>query len=246
MRLIHPPNQRNEKKIDRATKEKKMMKFQIRNREKNKEKFKPEIINKAYEVYVQEMINIALGQGTDIYWHKGKADNITEKEYLQMCAYKTGCLARLSAKLAVILAGGDEKLTEAAGRVAEAMGVGFQIQDDILDITLTGEEREKFGKSFGNDIKEGKRTLMVIHTLEKATPEDKKRLVEILNKHTDDLEERKEAIKIIEKYDSVDYALKVAQNTMKEAWSDADQLLKPCPAKERLREFVNYLIERQV
>ena len=213
---------------------------------KNKDKFKPEIVIKAFEVYNQEMINLALGQGTDIFWHKGKAENITEEEYLQMCAYKTGCLSRMAAKLAVVLSGGSQELVEAAGRVAEAMGVGFQIQDDILDIALSGEEREKFGKAFGNDIKEGKRTLMVIHTLKKATPEDKKRLIEILDKHTDNMEERKEAIEIIQKYGSVEYAKTVAKKIMSEAWQEADKLLKPSPAKNKLKEFVYYLIERQV
>jgi geranylgeranyl diphosphate synthase type I len=213
---------------------------------KNKDKFKPETLIRAYEVYNQEMMNIHLGQGTDIYWHKGKATEISEDEYLQMCAYKTGCLARMSAKLAVILSEGSQELAEAAGRVAEAMGVGFQIQDDILDIVLSGEERKKFGKSFGNDIKEGKRTLMVIHALKKASSEDRKRLIEILNKHTDDMVERKEAVEIIQKYGSVEYAMGVAKKIMEEAWQKADGLLKPSPAKERLREFVNFLIERQV
>jgi len=213
---------------------------------KNKNKFKPETVIKAYGTYIQEMINISLGQGTDIYWHKGKTENITEKEYLQMCAFKTGCLSRMAAKLAVILSGGSQEMAEVAGRVAEAMGVGFQIQDDILDITLTGEEREKFGKYFGNDIKEGKRTLMVIHTLKKATEKDKKRLIEILNKHTNDMGERKEAIEIIKKYGSVEYAQGVAKKIMREAWEEADKVLRPSPAKERLKEFVNYLIERQV
>lgn len=213
---------------------------------KNRDKFEPKVLARAYETYTQEMINLCYGQGTDIFWHKGKTEKITEEEYLQMCAYKTGCLSRMAAKLAVVLSGGSRELAETAGKVAEAMGVGFQIQDDILDITLTGEERDKFGKVFGNDIKEGKRTLMVIHTLEKATPEDRKRLIEILNKHTDDMEERREAIEIIQKYGSVEYAMEVAKKIMKEAWEEADKLLKPSPAKNRLREFVNYLIERQV
>ncbi len=213
---------------------------------KNKEKFKPEILIRAYETYIQEMINLSLGQGTDIYWHKGKVKEIDEKEYLQMCAYKTGCLSRMAAKLAIVLSGGNEKLAEKAGRVAEAVGVAFQIQDDLLDLTLTGKEREKFGKSFGNDIKEGKRTLMVIHALKKANKKDKRRLMEILNKHTDNLEERKEAIEIIKKYDSVEYAKKIAKRIIKEAWAEADKSLPKSPAKKRLNEFVNYLIERQV
>lgn len=213
---------------------------------KNKDRFSADTLLKAYETYVQEMINIHYGQGTDIFWHRGQAENISEDEYLQMCANKTGCLARLAAKLAVVLAGASDQLVDAAGRVAEGIGVAFQIQDDILDIALTGKERDKFGKVFGNDIKEGKRTLMVIHALKKATPEDKKRLIEILNKHTDDLEERKEAIEIIKKYGSVEYAKGVAKRIMKGAWEETDKLLSPSPAKERLEEFVNFLIERTV
>lgn len=213
---------------------------------KNKNKFKNEVLARAYQTCIQEMINIHLGQGTDIYWHKGKAEKISEKEYLQMCAFKTGCLSRLAAKLAIVLSGKDYQLAEKVGQMAEAIGVGFQIQDDILDISLTGKEREKFGKSFGNDIKEGKRTLMVIQALKRANQRDKKRLLEILDKHTDDLKQRKEAIEIIKKYGSIEYARKVAQKIIKESWQDAEELLPPSKAKEKLEEFVNYLIERRV
>jgi len=211
---------------------------------KNRDKFKPEILVKAYETYVQEMINLSLGQGTDIYWHRGGVEDIKEEEYLQMCAFKTGCLSRMSAKLAVILAGASDELVEAAGKVAEAMGVAFQIQDDILDIV--GEKFAKGKGGLGMDITEGKRTLMVIHTLEKATEEDRKRLIEILNKHTDDTKERIEAIEIIKKYDSIEYAKKKAKDIMKDTWQEADKLLPESKAKERLNEFVNYLIERKI
>jgi len=163
-----------------------------------------------------------------------------------MCAFKTGCLSRMAAKMAVVLSDGSEELAEKVGQVAEAIGVAFQIQDDILDITLTGEEREKFGKSFGNDIKEGKRTLMVIHTLKKADERDRKRLIKILNKHTDNLKERREAIEIIQKYGSVEYAQGVAKRIIREAWEETDKLLPETTAKKRLNEFINYLVEREV
>jgi len=211
---------------------------------KNKNKFSKAVLVKAYEVYVQEMINLGLGQGTDINWHKGNENEIDEQEYLQMCAFKTGCLSRMSAKLAVILSEGSDELIEASGRVAEAMGVAFQIQDDILDIA--GERFAKGKGGLGMDITEGKRTLMVIHTLEKATEEDRKRLIEILNKHTDDAKERIEAIEIIKKYNSIEYARKRAKDIMKDAWQEADKLLPESKAKERLSEFVNYLIERKI
>jgi len=212
---------------------------------KNKDKFKPDIVNKAYENYIQEMIKLHLGQGTDIYWHKGKVKEITEKEYLQMCAFKTGCLARMAARMAVILSGKSQKLAEKIGHLAEAIGISFQIQDDILDIALTGKKRRKFGKAFGNDIKEGKRTLMVIQTLKRATKKDRKRLIEILNKHTDNLKEKREAMEIIKKYGSIDYAREMAKKIMKDAWQEADKLLSESEAKARLKEFINYLIKRE-
>jgi geranylgeranyl pyrophosphate synthase len=212
---------------------------------RSKNRFKSKVLAKAYKAYAQDMIKIHLGQGTDIYWHKGKAKEISQNEYLQMCAFKTGCLSRLAAKLAVVLSEKTDKLAERIGKMAEAIGVAFQIQDDILDLALEGEERKKFGKSFGNDIKEGKRTLIVIHTLKKANQRDKKRLLQILDKHTDNLKERKVAIEIMKKYGSIDYARKVARRIIKESWQDAEKLLPESKAKAKLEEFINYLIERK-
>lgn len=213
---------------------------------KNRDKFKPGVLIRAYGNCIREMINIHLGQGTDIYWHRGEKEEITVREYLQMCAFKTGCLLRMTAKMAVILTGKSDELAEKIGRVAEAIGVAFQIQDDILDIELIGREREKFGKIFGNDIKEGKRTLMVIYTFKKASKKDKKRLLEILNKHTNDPKEKREAISIIKKYNSIEYAKKLARKIIKDAWREVEKELAESKAKERLKEFVNYLIERKV
>ncbi len=212
---------------------------------KNRDMFKPEVLVRAYEIYIQEMLNLSFGQASDIYWHKGNV-KIEEEEYMQMCAYKTGCLSRLSAKLAVILSGGDDELASRIGKVAETIGVAFQIQDDILDIDLKGEDREKFGKVFGNDIKEGKRTLMVIHTLENANEEDKKRLTEILDKHTDDMDEREEAILIIRKYGAMEYSKKKAKEIVENTWKEVEPLLEENNAKDLLKEFVYYLIERDV
>jgi len=213
---------------------------------KNKDKFKPKTLLEAYKICVQEMSNIHLGQGMDIYWHKGKAKKINQKEYLQMCAFKTGCLSRLAAKLAVVLSGETSKLAESMGKMAESVGIAFQIQDDILDLVLEGKERKKFGKSFGNDIKEGKRTLMIIHTLEKAGQKDREKLLKILDKHTDNLKERREAIEIIKKYGSIEYAKEVARKIVKDSWQEAEKLLPQSKAKVRLEQFVNYLIERKV
>ncbi len=213
---------------------------------KNRNNFPHAILNKAYEIYVQEMINISFGQAMDIAWHRGlaDADKISEADYLQMCAYKTGTLARIAAKLAAVLAGAKEELTERLGYFAESIGVAFQIQDDILDLT-----EEKFAEkkgAIGMDLSEGKRTLIVINALQKATITDRKRLLKILSMHTDEQKLRDEAIDIIKKYNSIQYSREYAQKIVRESWDNVDKLLPASSAKERLRAFADYLVERKI
>jgi geranylgeranyl diphosphate synthase type I len=76
----------------------------------------PEVQRDIYEVYVQEMINLSMGQAMDIAWHRGiaNADGLDEEDYLQMCAYKTGTLARMAAKMAAVLAGANKPLVESS------------------------------------------------------------------------------------------------------------------------------------
>jgi geranylgeranyl pyrophosphate synthase len=130
------------------------------------------------------------------------------------------------------------------GRFAEAIGVAFQIQDDVLDLTSKGFAEKKGG--VGQDITEGKRSLVVIHALEKAKPADKKRLIEILNMHTADQKLKNEAISIMKKCNSIDYAKEFARNMVTDSWKEIDRLLQPSEAKEKLRAFATYLVERKI
>jgi geranylgeranyl diphosphate synthase, type I len=211
---------------------------------KNEEKFPKDTLLRAWNAAIEEMIRIHYGQGTDIAWHNGlaDADKVSEQEYLQMCAYKTGVLSRLTARLAVILAGGSVELEEKLGRFSEAIGVAFQIQDDILNIAPT----KGWGKEVGDDINEGKRTLLVIHTLQKAPPSDRKRLIQILGMHTKDRKLIDEAIAIMKKYGSIEYARAFARDMVKKAWVQVEPLLPKNPAKEKIRAFADFLVERDI
>ncbi|MGQ9641363.1 MAG: polyprenyl synthetase family protein [Candidatus Bathycorpusculaceae bacterium] len=213
---------------------------------KNKEKIHPSKLCEVYEIYVQEMINLSLGQAMDIAWHRGlaNADEISEEDYLQMCAYKTGTLARMSAEMAAVLADATMEQVEKIGHFAESIGVAFQMQDDILD--LTGEEFAEKKGGRGKDITEGKRTLIVIHTLKVANLKDKKRLIEILNMHTSNQKLREEAITIMQKYDSVNYTKRFAANIVKESWRDMEKILSASKAKEKLKAFAEFLIKRKI
>lgn len=212
----------------------------------NRGKVSSRKLAQVYEVYAQEMINLSLGQAMDIAWHRGlaNADEISERDYLQMCAYKTGTLARMAAKIAAVLCDADEQLVEKLGHFAESLGIAFQMKDDVLDLT-SGQFTEKKGGR-GQDITEGKRSLPVIHTLKASNARDRKRLVEILNMHTSDQRLRDEAIAIIQTYDSIEYTKRFARRTVKTSWNEAELLLPDSEAKEKLKAFAEFLTERKI
>jgi len=205
-----------------------------------------EMLRDIYEVYVQEMINLSLGQAMDITWHRGiaNADAINEEDYLQMCAYKTGTLARMAAKISAVLAGANKELVEKLGFFAESIGVAFQMQDDVLD--LTGKEFAEKKGGVGQDITEGKRTLMVIHTLKNASNAEKKRLIQILNMHTSNQALRDEAIALMQKYHAIEHVKSTAARIVEESWKEVDKLLPPSEAKEKLKAFAEFLIKRTI
>ena len=213
---------------------------------KHREKLGAHKLSRVYEIYASEMVSLSLGQAMDIAWHRGLAcaDKLTETQYLQMCAYKTGTLARMAAKIAAVLCDASEDSVERLGRFAEALGVAFQIQDDVLDLTSKEFAKKKGGR--GQDITEGKRSLIVIHTLEKAKATDRKRLATILNMHTTNQELKDEAIKLMERYGSIDYAKRFAKRLVAESWKEVDRLLSPSEAKNELKAFADYLIKRKI
>lgn len=208
-----------------------------------KNRFPKDRMLKAYEIYAQEMINISYGQGFDIWWHRGHASLVTENEYLQMCAFKTGTLARMSAKLGALFAGATDNEIELAGAFAESIGIAFQIQDDLLNLSA---QQSKYGKEIGGDISEGKRTLIVIHALKHASSKDRKRLLFILNARTKDQERVREAIAIMERTRSMEYAKAFSHRLVRNAWKRFSRVLKKSDAKEALKEFAWYLIEREL
>ena len=205
-----------------------------------------ETLRDIYEVYVQEMVNLSLGQAMDITWHRGiaNADALNEEDYLQMCAYKTGTLARMAAKISAVLAGANKELVEKLGFFAESIGVAFQMQDDVLD--LTGKEFAEKKGGVGQDITEGKRTLMVIHTLKNASSGERKRLIQILNLHTSNQALRDEAIALMQKYSAIEHVKSTAARIVEESWKEVDKLLPQSEAKEKLKAFAEFLIKRTI
>jgi octaprenyl-diphosphate synthase len=107
--------------------------------------------------YLRVMRRLHFGQGLDIRWHNDHDYLPDRGEYLRMCRYKTGALARLAAEIGFVVSGRAEIEVESFGRLWEEIGVGFQILDDVKNL-VTGNP----GKIRGDDVVEGKKSLPVL------------------------------------------------------------------------------------
>jgi geranylgeranyl pyrophosphate synthase len=116
------------------------------------------------------------------------------------------------------------------------------MQDDVLD--LTGKEFAEKKGGRGQDITEGKRTLIIINALKRANPIDRRRLLEILAMHTSNQTLRDEAIAIIQKSNSIEYVKQKANRIVEESWDEVQKLLPETDAKEKLKAFTEFLIRR--
>ena len=181
------------------------------------------------------------GQGMEIEWYKNNKWDITDENYSSMVAGKTGALIAASCEVGAFLGGGKKSQQRILREFGNAVGIAFQIQDDILNIV--GKE-ERYGKEIGGDISEGKRTLMVIHALQKASPEDKKRLVSILGEKTKDQAKISGAIEILKEYKSPEYARKKAEDIVKKAKKGLEKL-PPSEAREKLLQLADFFINRE-
>jgi octaprenyl-diphosphate synthase len=121
---------------------------------KNKELF--------YRHWADCIRKLHLGQAMDIYWHRNISVVPDTEEYYTMCGMKTGSLARLAVELGAYAADTPKEVVQVLGKAAEMMGVGFQILDDVKNLT-TGVP----GKKRGDDVVEGKKSLPVLLYLNK-------------------------------------------------------------------------------
>jgi octaprenyl-diphosphate synthase len=105
-----------------------------------------------------------LGQSMDIAWHRDSSCIPTPEDYMLMCGLKTGCLARFAVLLGAEVAGAAAAETAPLGEAAQKLGVGFQILDDVKNLS-TGIP----GKTQGDDVVEGKKSLPVLLFLRENT-----------------------------------------------------------------------------
>jgi geranylgeranyl pyrophosphate synthase len=195
------------------------------------EKRKSEILQDIFH----EGLIAHIGQGSDIYWRETQTLP-TEQEYLQMNAYKTSTF-RFAAGLGAILGNGSKKQKESLVEIAEATGTAYQLKDDLLSLDENAHD-------YGDDVTEGKISLMVLRTLQNQG-KNAKRLRGILSSKTRNPILIREAISIMKDDGSIEYTEQVARNLVDKAFQKLFQEFPESQYRRVFSEFIEYGLSRE-
>jgi geranylgeranyl diphosphate synthase type II len=129
----------------------------------------------ALDSFTKGLVEVCEGQSLDTEFETRKI--VSLPEYIKMIEKKTAALARMCCELGAYLADGSKEDIKALSDYGKFLGIAFQIQDDLLDITA---DKTEFGKRIGGDLMEGKKTFLFIEALEKAKGKYKVDLLKVV------------------------------------------------------------------
>ncbi len=132
---------------------------------------------------------------------------VSEAEYYDLIFRKTACLFSVSMRLGAVLAEATEGEETSLAAYGRAVGLAFQIVDDVLDLTAT---EEILGKPAASDLREGKATLAVIHAADHGTAADRKAIRRVLDDRSFENVSRQQIREILVRNGSVEYAMAAA------------------------------------
>ena len=196
------------------------------------------ILKQLQQNFIDCIIAICEGQQLDLEFEQQKS--VDENIYLDMISKKTGALFELSGKGGGLIGGGNPQEIAALKTYGMSLGLAFQIWDDFLDISSS---TTTLGKDIGNDIRNGKKTLIAVHSFSHAAGKHKKLLDDIFGNHDASEQEVANVYELFKELGSVDYAQKRALQFIKQA-KDAITILKSSDAKELLYQLIEYTIQR--
>jgi len=189
----------------------------------------------------------AEGQAMELGWRRDNIAQVSEADYLFMVLKKTCWLTTIHPlRTGSLIGAADKAVLEGCIRFGYLLGAAFQIQDDLLN--LVGDATA-YGKEIGGDIYEGKRTLMLIHLMERCESNEKTKILQLLG--TPRQERDSGAITWVRErmdhYGSLEYARQVAQGLAGAASAEFSQLFGTLPAsrdKEFIRALPQWVIQR--
>jgi geranylgeranyl diphosphate synthase type I len=195
-----------------------------------------DLLNKASEI-------VAEGQALDLTlpsYHE-----VSEEQYIDMIYRKTSSLFMAAAGIGVMLGRSSEQDVEKAIEYARYAGIAFQIRDDILG--LLGDPSVT-GKPVLNDLREGKRTILVIHAFKEASDFDKNEMLRIIGNKEAFIKDLEKAKDLVIKYGGVKKAEDLAKSYLEKALKVLDEIERRALNKDSIyiiKDLTTRLVYRE-
>jgi octaprenyl-diphosphate synthase len=182
----------------------------------------------------------SMSEGELLQLQKARKLNIKEEDYFKIIISKTAALLAACTACGARSVSEDAETIQLMKEFGENIGIAFQIRDDILDYEGTGIT----GKTVGNDIKEKKITLPLIHALENSAYSKKRHILNIVKSRKKTKSEISEVISFVIEYGGLDYA-ELKMNLYRDKALAILDSYPDSAVKESLREFVRYTTSRK-
>jgi len=187
------------------------------------------------------------GQHIELSWVQNRRWDLTKEDYFNMCQHKTSWYTCATpAWTGAMIARADKKHEEIIIKFGIDLGIAFQIQDDVLN--LVGNEKI-YGKEICGDLWEGKRTLITIDLMEKASPEERVFLKQKfdLPRHEKQADDMNSILDLIKKYGCIDRAIATSKELAGKARQNFAQLNGSIDDKQRqiIVQLIDFMIDRK-
>ncbi len=128
---------------------------------------------------------------------------ISLDEYFDLIFRKTACLFSVCMRMGAILGGATAEQEENLAQYGRDLGMAFQIVDDVLDLTAS---EDVLGKPVASDLREGKVTMAVIHSLERCTVPERRLIANVVQERAVDEDTHGKVLDILNRYGSIEAA----------------------------------------
>jgi len=204
-------------------------------------KTKSDRIQDIANAFTEGIIEVCEGQSFDKEFELRKEVRLSE--YIMMIGKKTSMLLETCAVIGTLIGNGTEEHLSTMRMFAKNIGLAFQIQDDLLDIIA---DEKKFGKKIGGDLREGKKTFLLLKALEVVKDGNNREKLDyvIVNKGVNTEDGIKNIKRIYEDYGIIDFAQKEVECYTQKA-NEYLERINESDAKEMLKWFSQMLLSRR-
>lgn len=201
-------------------------------------KISPNYLNKVLSIFNKTAVEICEGQQLDMDYES--KEDVNMNDYLRMIELKTSVALAASLKIGALLGGGGERNQNLLYEFGKKLGMAFQVQDDYLDAF---GDPDKFGKQVGGDILANKKTFLLIHAMETASPAQLKELLSLMK--TNPADKIAKVLQLFHDCKVDDWALQLKNQFLDEAFSHLEDIAVLSARKQPVKELAQFLVQRE-